>query len=347
MIRKLRHRRLSMLRLAAVALAFQGFCGISFAAGKDDFFKGKTVRIVVGYAPGGSNDAYPRLLAPHLASQLGATVVVENKPGGGGLNALVSLLQEPGDGLRILLLNSEGAVLSQLAEQSGTQFDLRKLSYLGRLSVEVRTLVALKNTPYERLDGFLNSPRSVFFGATGRIDAMGDPASIFCFSLKIACKLVLGYQGAAQAALSVERGEIDAVVNSATQSARLIARGRHAAVAVLSPDRTSLLPNVPSIFELKNLAADEGKWLRFRSRISDFGRSLVVQGNTPADRTAVLASAVAKVLNDPAVQAEAARIDLPITYAPPAEVHQILEGILSGINAEDRALMKRVLLEAY
>src|SRR5713226_3341765 len=102
------------------AMLFGPLLGFSCHAAAENgaqFLQGKTVRIVVGYAPGGGYDAYARMLAPHLQSKLGTTVIVENRPGGGGLNALATLMREPGDGLHILLLNGEAAVLSALIEQ--------------------------------------------------------------------------------------------------------------------------------------------------------------------------------------------------------------------------------------
>src|SRR5215472_3250507 len=147
------------------------------------FYRGKVVRLIVGYAPGGGYDSYARLVAPYLESRLGATVIVENQPGGGGFNALANLVREPGDGSRILLLNGEAALLSTLVNDGSRRFDLRNLAYLGRVSYENRVLVARAGTPYARFDGFLKSGKPVFFGAGGRIDSMGDPASLLCDAL--------------------------------------------------------------------------------------------------------------------------------------------------------------------
>src|SRR5688572_22221322 len=97
------------------------------------FFRGKLVRIVVGQAPGGGYDSYARLIAPHLGTKLGARITVENQPGGSGFNAVNNLMRDRGDGLRIILLNGEGALLSTLVDQGILRFDLRKLAYLGRV----------------------------------------------------------------------------------------------------------------------------------------------------------------------------------------------------------------------
>src|ERR1700692_3001493 len=88
------------------------------------YFSGKTVRMVVGYGPGGGYDAYARMIAPHLSKVLGANVVVENQPGAGGLVALNRIYTAAPDGLTMMIVNGTGAALSQLSEQAGVRFDL-------------------------------------------------------------------------------------------------------------------------------------------------------------------------------------------------------------------------------
>jgi tripartite-type tricarboxylate transporter receptor subunit TctC len=319
-------------------------CGAVYA---NEFYKGKTVRIVVGYSPGGGYDAYARMIAPYLEKQLGATVLVENKPGGGGLNALASLLKEPGDGMRMLLMNGESTMLVQLVGKAGNRFDLQKLGYLGRVSYEKRTVVVQKGKAYVTLDGMRTSSKPVFFGAGDRVDSMGDAASIFCHALKIKCKLVTGYKGAADAALAIERGEVDGLVTSESQTANLMRKRDLTAVAVLSQTKSDLLPDVPTIFELSKLSPADSKWLRFRADIADFGRTLVVPGDTPKDRIAELEKAVAAALADPKLIADGERTKRPIAYASPAELRRIVKDILGSTDAKEKDAIKTLLLTAY
>src|SRR3954452_24856346 len=94
------------------------------------YFTGKTVKMIVGYGPGGGYDAYARMIAPHLSKALGATVVVENQPGAGGLNALNRIFTAPPDGLQMMIVNGTAASMSQLLGESATHYDLGKLGYL-------------------------------------------------------------------------------------------------------------------------------------------------------------------------------------------------------------------------
>jgi tripartite-type tricarboxylate transporter receptor subunit TctC len=89
-----------------------------------EFYRGKTVRILVGSPPGGGYDLYARLIAPYLAARLGATVLVENKDGAGGLAALSALLVRPLDGLTIMHASAEAAIISQMLARPGVTWDV-------------------------------------------------------------------------------------------------------------------------------------------------------------------------------------------------------------------------------
>src|SRR3954464_484369 len=98
------------------------------------YFAGKTVRLVVGFGPGGGYDLYARMLAPYLSKTLNATVLVENRPGAGGLLALNGIYVSPPDGLTLMIVNGTGAAFSQLTDQQGARYDLSKFGYIATLS---------------------------------------------------------------------------------------------------------------------------------------------------------------------------------------------------------------------
>src|ERR1700733_13707986 len=109
----------SLTRALAVALALAAVMPAARAQDAERaYFGGKTVRLIVGYGPGGGYDAYARMIAPYLTHDLGASVVVENQPGAGGLTALNNLYVASPDGLQIMIVNGSGAGLAQLVGQS-------------------------------------------------------------------------------------------------------------------------------------------------------------------------------------------------------------------------------------
>ena len=335
------NRRFSICSAALIALGLAA--GNATADSASDFYKDKTVRIVVGYGAGGGYDAYARMMAPYLAARLGTSVIVENKPGGGGLNALTALVRQPGDGLRLLLLNVESAALTQAIGKSGKRYDLRTLTFLARVSYENRTLLGKRGTTYEKFGAFMNSPKQIIFGAGSREDTLGRPAVLFCYAFHLNCKLITGYKGAAEVALAVERGEIDAMVTSESQSAKLVKSSPLVAVAILSPNKAPLLPAVPTIFELTKPTAEQKKWIDFNAQLSDLGRSLVVPGDTPADRVAFLKKAVDGILADPKLIAEGERLKRPIDYESGAKNRKTLEDFFKALDPATTRKVKELL----
>lgn len=317
------------------------------AADASDFYKGKTVRIIVGYSPGGGYDTYARMLAPHLEKQLGATVIVENRTGGAGLSALNSLVRDKADGLRMMLVNGEGAVLAQLIDRPGTRFDVAKLEFLGRVSYENRILLAAANSPFKKIDAFLSAKTPVKFGSSGRIDGMGDMASIFCRALKIPCKLITGYKGASETALALLRDEVNAQVTSESQSAKLSRGGKLVPVAVLARNKAPLLPGTPTIFELVKMSPAQAKWIDFRAGISDIGRTFVVRDGVPKNRGMFLQNALRSVLTDKGVVAAAKKIRRPISYAPPSDTRKVIKRIFGDLDANERKEIKDLILNGY
>src|SRR5215216_6044573 len=140
MLARTRHHAVSrgaVLGFGLLAGIF-GSAGIAAAHSRErgTFLKGETVRFYVGFSPGGGYDLYARMLAPHFERLSGATVVVENRPGGGGLTALNQLVRNKPDGLSMMMLNGESAVLSQLTKQPGVAFDMTQVSIYGRVALE-------------------------------------------------------------------------------------------------------------------------------------------------------------------------------------------------------------------
>lgn len=317
------------------------------AADGAGFFKGKTVRVVVGYNPGGGYDALARLLAPHLEKRLGATVIVENKPGAGGLGAMKGLMRDPPDGLRMMLLNGEGAALANIIDLPGLVFDLQAIGILGRVSYENRILLASDKSPFQKIATFEKAGKPVIFGSSGRTDGMGDMAEIFCNAMRIPCKLVTGYPGSQDVTLAMMRGEVDAQVTSESQSAKLVKSGGIVAVAVLAPHKAPMLPNTPTIFDLTKLPPDQAKWINFRAGISDIGRIMVLPPKVPSERIAALQDAFRAILTDPKVIAEGERTNRPVDYAPAAETRKVIAQIVGGLKPDERKQIKELILHGY
>lgn len=346
----LRTTRLCLRALLVIALAVVS--GATGSAAQQDevtasFYRGQVLRLVVGYGAGGGYDAYARLLAPHLEQRLEATVVVENQVGGGGLVALNRLAAGTPDGLTIMLANGEGAALAQLLGQEGVRYDLAELIMLGRVAGEPRVLLVTGEGPFESLVELINTPRPFQWAASGKTDGLGDSAAFASAALGIPAQIVIGYKGAKEAALSVMRGETDGITPSASSARQYARDGALRPLAVLAREPAEAMPDVPTVFELLELTAEQSWWIDYRAQFSDLGRILVAPPGVPLPRQRELRRAIHAVLNDPEVIAEAERVRRPLRYAPGEQLRGILERSLLAVDEARLGQLREIVLERY
>jgi len=342
----LRIGRRAALTLAGAALATT-LLAPSDSRAQADFFDGKTVSIVVGYGPGGGYDTYARLLAPHLEKALGATVIVENKPGGSGLSALNDLVRDSDGGLKIMLLAGEAAALAQLVDKPGTRFDLLDVNFLGRVVTEPRVLLLGGKSKYKTIADLQGASEPIKFAASGRTDAIGDIEATTCEALQLDCRIITGYAGTKGSALAVIQGEADGLVTSESSGKTYSSDDTVRAVATLARKRAPLLPDTPTIFELTDLSPEQAWWIDFRANIAELGRTFVTGPDVPPERVAYLRDVIRKVLTDPAVVAEAEKAQQPIDYAPPEDTVALVKETFAAPSEERRAEIRKVLLEKF
>src|SRR6185503_19845331 len=197
-----------------VSLAVCGTVSVSAAQAQDaekSFYAGKTVRMIVGSGPAGGYDIFSRLIAPYLAKTLGATVIVENQPGAGGLVALNRLYVAPHDGLQISLSNGTGAAFAQLTDQQGVRYDLTKFSYLATVGAPPGLWLVGPDSPIREVQQAIDARMKWRWASAGGTSGLGRGASFTCEAHKLDCHIVQGYKSSTDAGLAVTRGEMDAV----------------------------------------------------------------------------------------------------------------------------------------
>jgi tripartite-type tricarboxylate transporter receptor subunit TctC len=333
--------------LAVGALALASASGAASAESAKAFYKGKTVRFIVGYGPGGGYDTYARMLAPYLTKALGANVIVENQPGAGGINALNKVYVAEPDGLEIMIVNGTGATLSQLLEQSGVRYDLSKVGHLGTVSASPWIWIVNKNFEPKTVAGILKSGKIVRWAGAGLTDGLSDGASITCEALKLKCKVVSAYKGSHDAALAVSRGEMDSLYVSDTSANNYVKTGDVVAVASMSPNRSQFFPKLKTIYEEIKLTPEQKTWFDFRSKLDDLGRILITMPKVPKDRLAYLRDAVKKVLTDPAVIAEGQKSQRYIKYVGAEETEKDALSLINEVAPDRKKLIQEVVLRKY
>jgi tripartite-type tricarboxylate transporter receptor subunit TctC len=310
------------------------------------YFAGKTVRMVVGYGPGGGYDAYARMIAPHLSKMLGASVVVENQPGAGGLVALSRIATAAPDGLTMMIVNGTGAALSQLTEQVGVRYDLGQLGYLGTVSASPWMWLVGPNSAIRTPQDAMKLGKKMNWAASGPADGLSDGAAFTCEALNLDCRVVLGYAGSNQAALAVTQGEMDAIYVSDTSANNYVASGQQHVVAAMGRSKSRFFPNTPTIFEAVKLTQDQQWLFDFRSKLEDLGRILLVPPGMPPGRLATLRAAVRETLNEPALVAEGERSQRYIDYLDAGATHRNAQAVVTDISPEQRKRVQDILTKA-
>lgn len=335
------------VRAFAVLAALLFLPGIGAAETAAEFYSGKVLKLVVGYGPGGGYDSYARLLAPHLEQRLGATVVVENRPGGGGMVAISRLASGPADGLTMVLANLEAATLGQLLDSPGIRFDVLQLPVVARVAGEPKVLLLSSQSPFRTVADLRAAERAIKWSAGGKTDSIADNVAVLSQALGLHSEIIIGYKGAKEAALAAIRGETDGLAVSAGTAGRLSAKGDLRAIAVLDRERAALLPDVPTIFELADLSEEAAWWIDFRARLTGLGRALIAAPGVPQDRLDFLRAAAEGVLTDPAVIAEAAQKKRPLAFVPHRGVEELIAQAVSGVRPETLERLREVILNKY
>jgi tripartite-type tricarboxylate transporter receptor subunit TctC len=336
-----------LARALSVALALAALA--SAAAAQDAeraFFNGKTIRMLVGYGPGGGYDAYARMIAPHLSKALGASVVVENQPGAGGLVALNRIYTAVPDGLTMMIVNGTGAALSQLTEQAGVRFDLGQLGYLGTVSASPWMWLVGPNSTIKTPQDAMKLGKKMNWAASGPADGLSDGAAFTCEALNLDCHVVLGYAGSNQAALAVTQGEMDAIYVSDTSANNYVASGQQRVVAAMGRTKSRFFPDSPTIFEAVKLTPDQQWLFDFRAKLEDLGRILLVPPNLPPGRLATLQGAVKETLNAPALVAEGERSQRYIDYLDAVATRKNAQDVVTNISPEQRKRVQDILTRA-
>jgi tripartite-type tricarboxylate transporter receptor subunit TctC len=334
-------RRMALAGAAALIGALAAPSGAQ--ADEAAFFKGKTVRIIVGFSPGGGYDAYARMIAPYMAQRMGATVIVENMPGAGSMTAMNTLYAAEPDGLRMMLANGTAAGLSQIMDSPAARFDLAQYGHLGTVSASPWVWLVHKDTKEKTPADFIKSGRTINWSATGPIDGLSDGAQITCAILRLSCKIVMGYKGSNDAGLAVTRKEMDAVFVSDTSANNYVRSNDLHAVANMSRTRSRFFPDLPTIYEAAKLAPDDEWLMDFHGSMQDLGRIMIVPPKMAPARIEYLRSVMRDTLADEKLKAEGEKTQRYIDYIDAEKTMQIVKRAVTDVTPAQKKRVQTVL----
>jgi tripartite-type tricarboxylate transporter receptor subunit TctC len=341
----LNRRRFVASASAALSPALYGGRAAAQPPAAADFYRGKTVRMLVGSPPGGGYDLYARLIAPHLAAKLQATVLVENKAGSGGLAAVSAMLLRPEDGLTIMHASAEAAIISQMLARPGVTWDVTKLNWLARTSMAPKLWYVGSNARYPTVEDVARA-EPLTWSATGPADNISDVAAIVSYALGLKSKIVIGYRGAGDMSLAVMRNEVDAGILSADSALPLVMNNSIRPVALFGARRWHHLPNVATLRESPAVPAERTWILELRQQIGEAQRAMVAAPGVPVDRIEFLRRAFAEILTDPAVVEEGARTRRELDYMAGAELQRLVGELMTAAGPR-LPEFRRIVLESY
>ncbi|MPZ75788.1 MAG: hypothetical protein GEU77_04635 [Deltaproteobacteria bacterium] len=313
-----------------------------------DFFKGKTIRFIVGYSPGGSFDLYTRVIARHFSKHVpgNPTTYVENMTGAGGIIAANHLynIAKP-DGLTVGAWAAP-LVLQQVMGNEATKFDARKFGYLGVPSPYDTVCTFNDKSGVANMNDWINAKRPMKISAIGPGTSTSDIPKLLKTALNLPLDVLDGYKGGAGARIAVESGEVDGYCGS-WQTVETVWRSAYETGKIHAVLQASLASHPR--YKKVPLAIDYAK--------TDLARQLVTVADSAhgaqfpytvppgmaKDRLELLQKAFVDTLKDPELLAEAKKSKLDIEVIDGPTIAKKLGGLFE-LKPDVVAKLKEVLL---
>ncbi len=288
--------------VAACALAAAvTTAGVAYAEDAAAFYKGKVIHWIVPYNPGGGYDEYSRAIAPYMEKYTGARVDIVNMPGAGGMKGANEIFNSPADGLTVGIINGSAMVTNQLSKIEGANYKVGEFNYLGRIVADLRVLVVGTNSDYSSFEDLMNSKSPVVVGATGLGGSTYVDAVVTGPAFGIDQKVVHGFNNSSDVRQAILRGDVQAMWGSLGSALQGVQDGDLKIVVQSDQERSSDLPDVPSIFEFVKDQPNPDQIkpiLEAWDGLNAVGRPVAAPPGVPEDRLAFLRKAFNSAMHD-------------------------------------------------
>ena len=316
-----------------VLLALLALAAATLPASAEDvaaFYKGKTIRLMVGISVGSGYDINARLLARHLVDHIPGkpTIVVQNQPGAGSMTMTNTLFNNgPFDGTAIGAAFG-GMPTIPLLQPTGAHIDPTKLIWLGNTNRETHVAYVWHTSPVQSLDEA--KTKEVIMGAQAPGSSQYDfplvANSLFGFKFKV----VPGYQSSSKILLALESGEVQGTITAWTTLRALktdwLQQKKIKVIAQWGFESNPELPGVPNVLDVAKPDADKAAMRLTMARL-DIGRPFFLPPGVPADRVAALRKAFDETMKDPAYLAEAKKMKLDINPLTGQQLATLVEQV--------------------
>jgi tripartite-type tricarboxylate transporter receptor subunit TctC len=323
---------LAVTSLAVISLAVISLAGQAQAQSVEDFYKGKTIEVIIGYSAGGGYDTYARAVTRHMTNHMPGkpSFVARQMPGGGSrvaANFLYNVASKEG---LVIGIVDQSLALSQVLGEPALKLDAAKFLYIGNPISDNNTMVAWHTTGITRWEQAKEKQLSL--GATGpNTSAWYGMAMNAMLGTKF--KIITGYPGGNDINLALEKGEVDVRGSNAWASwkgtrPQWLTEKKINILVQIGLAREPDLPDVPLLMDLP-ADPDDKAALRLLSAPTTIGRPLFAPPGVPAARIKALRDAFDATMKDPAFIAEAKATKLDLQPLSGMQLQKIVEDIVA------------------
>ena len=323
----------SLLRAGAVALSGT-LAASGTAAAQADFYKGKTIELVISTGVGGGLDTNARMVVRHLPKHIpgNPTIIAKNMPGAGHVRAANYIYnQAPKDGTTIGTLIPAFILAQVLNRTDAIQFDAAKMQWLASTSASNSTVYVWKTTGVNSIEDA--KKKTVLMGGTGA----GSYTTLYPLILNhifgTQFKIVSGYNSTAEIGLAMERGEVQGRAGNnfnslKSENPELLKDGKIAILAQVGLERDPEFSAVPLLIDLAR-NEEERQILKLFSADVVIGRPFLAAPGVPAERVEILRKAFAAMTKDPDYLKDSAQANLDVQLVEGEKIQKIVEELVA------------------
>lgn len=317
---------------AAAALIAAGASGAARADAAEDYFKGKTINIVVGYGPSGGYAVYCRQLTAYFGKYIpgNPTVICQHMPGQGGVKAASYLYTVASKQGNVLGMLSDYAAVAQLMQPEKIKYDIREFRWVGVMVPSNPLLTVRKGAGITKFEQLFEKEMTI--GVTGVLAQSGINAQLMNRFLGSKIKLIAGYKSTGKVALAMQQGEVDATMSSwislKARAKQLFDSGEFIGLLQVGHKRARDLPHVPL---MSDFAKDEQakQVANLASSSAPFGRSVSVMPGYPNHLLAALRKAFMATMEDKEFLATAKERNIEIDPSPGESLEPVLKNLMA------------------
>ena len=285
------HIRFSLSAACALALSA---CFAAPAHAQADFYKGKTVNIIVGFTPAGGYDINGRAVARHIGKHIpgNPNVIVQNTPGAGSLSAVRNLdATLPRDGTAIVTFNP-GLVTQSIVQPETVKVDFRNLAWVGVVAADYRVCYGFGPNGVKTWDDMM-SRKAFILGSTGKGAGNYINGAMLRQVFNAPVRQILGFPGSAEQRIAIERGELDGDCGAyASIPIAWVNEKKVHPFVRFSAERSEEIPESAVYIGTFAKTDEQRALLNVLSGGDEIGRPFIMSKQVPAERLAILRAGV-------------------------------------------------------